>query len=113
MEECIMKNIINLFDELNWEKADNYPDGTLKKTLRDENSAKTILLKLPKGFKMDSHSHVTTEQHLVLKGAYASEEVTYPSGSYRIISAHENHGPFESKNGALILVIWDPYKPAE
>jgi len=22
---------------------------------------------------------------------------------------HENHGPFESKHGAIVLVIWDPY----
>jgi len=65
-----MKNMVNLFGELNWENTDNYPEGTLKKTLRNEQGAKTILLKLPKGFKMGSHSHVTTEQHLVLKGAY-------------------------------------------
>lgn len=30
MEECIMKNLMNLFDEKNWVKADNYPEGTLK-----------------------------------------------------------------------------------
>jgi len=105
--------MVNLFDELNWENTDNYPEGTLKKTLRNEQGAKTILLKLPKGFKMGSHSHVTTEQHFVLKGAYTSGGLEYPTGSYQIFSAHENHGPFESKKGALILVIWDPYKPAE
>jgi len=104
---------MNLFDELNWIAADDYPDGTLKKILRDENSAKTILLKLPKRFKMDAHSHVTTEQHIVLTGAYISNGKTYFSGSYRIIPAHTNHGHFESKDGALILVIWDPYKPVE
>lgn len=108
-----MKNIINLFDELNWIAADDYPDGTLKKILRDENSTKIILLKLPKRFKMAAHSHVTTEQHIVLKGAYTSAGETYFSGSYRIIPAHTNHGPFESKTGALILVIWDPFKPVE
>ena len=93
MEECIMINLINLFDQRNWEEAENYPEGTLKKTLRDDNGDRTILLKLPKGFKMESHSHITTEQHFVLKGEYISED----------------HGPFRSKNGALVLVIWDPY----
>ncbi|MCK4465717.1 MAG: cupin domain-containing protein [Bacteroidales bacterium] len=108
-----MKNMVNLFDELNWENTDNYPEGTLKKTLRNEQGAKTILLKLPKGFKMGSHSHVTTEQHLVLKGAYSSEGKTYSEGSYQLIPAHENHGPFESRNGALILIIWDPFIAAK
>ena len=109
----MMKDIINLFDDLNWIAADNYPDGTFKKILRDEDNTKTILLKLPKHFKMNAHSHVTTEQHIVLKGAYTSDGKTYSSGSYRIITAHTNHGPFESKEGALILVIWDPYISTE
>jgi anti-sigma factor ChrR (cupin superfamily) len=104
-----MKSMKNLFDELHWVPADNYPDGTQKKILRDENGASTILLKLSKGFRMEAHSHVTTEQHIVLKGSYTSSGVIYPSGSYQLISAHEDHGPFESKDGALVLVVWDPY----
>ena len=104
-----MINLLNLFNDLNWEEADNYPEGTLRKVLRDENNARTILLKLPKGFKMESHSHITTEQHFVLKGAYTSEGLTCPEGSYQIFNAHEEHGPFKSENGALILVVWDPY----
>jgi len=107
-----MKILLNLFDELNWEKADNYPKGTLKKTLRDENGARTILLKLPKGFNMEPHTHLITEQHFVLKGAYTSEGLIYPEGSYQIFDAHEDHGPFKSEKGALVLVIWDPYNTA-
>jgi len=108
-----MKNIFNLFDQSSWEVADNYAEGTLKKILRDENGASTVLLKLPKGFHMESHSHVTTEQQFVLEGSYTSEGITYPEGSYQIIYAHENHGPFHSEDGAMVLVIWDPYKKAE
>ena len=104
-----MRSIMFLFDELNWIPADNYPDGTQKKVLRDEYGAQTILLKLPQGFKMEAHSHVTSEQHLVLNGSYTTSGITYPSGSYQIIPVHEDHGPFESKEGALILVVWDPY----
>ena len=102
-----MKNIINMFDDLNWEKAPNYPEDTLKKTLRDEERGKTILLKVPKGFKMASHSHIMTDQHFVLDGMYASDNVICPKDSYQLIRAHDDHGPFESKEGALILVIWD------
>jgi len=104
-----MRDLINLFDQSNWENAENYPEGTLKKKLRDEEGAKTILLKLPAGFKMEPHSHITTEQNLVLKGAYTYKDRTYSEGSYQIFHAHEDHGPFYSKEGALILVIWDPY----
>ena len=108
-----MKNIMNLFDQLNWEKANNYPEGTFKKTLRDEDGAKTILLKFPAGFTMELHSHITAEQHFVLKGAYTSAGRTYREGSYQIFAAHEEHGPFYSIDGAMVLVIWDPYKAAE
>jgi anti-sigma factor ChrR (cupin superfamily) len=108
-EECIMQSVKNLLDDSNWIPADNYPVGAQKKVLRDQNGAGTILLKLPKGFKMEAHSHVTVEQHFVLEGSYTSSGLTYPSGSYQLIYAHEDHGPFESRDGALILVIWDPF----
>ncbi len=108
-----MKNLINLFDQINWEKADNYPEGTFKKTLRDEDGAKTILLRLPAGFSMELHSHITAEQHFVLKGAYINEGITCHEGSYQFFNAREEHGPFTSKDGALVLVVWDPYKTDE
>lgn len=105
-----MKNLMNLFDNLNWEKADNYPDGTQRKILRDENGHRTILLKLPKGFYMDPHSHIVTEQNFVLEGEYISNGQVFGKGSYQKFSPHDEHGPFESKEGALVLVIWDEMK---
>jgi len=105
-----MKKLINLFEDANWEEAKGYPEGTKRKVLRDEDNKRTVLLKLPKGFKMSAHSHVTTEQHFVLEGAYESEGKNYPVGSYQIFSAHDEHGPFISENGAIVLVIWDSLK---
>lgn len=105
-----MRKLINLFEDSNWEDANGYPKGTKKKVLRDEDNLKTILLKLPKGFKMGSHSHITTEQHFVLEGEYTSDGEVYPAGSYQIFLAHDEHGPFVSENGALILVVWDAFK---
>lgn len=102
---------MNLYDNLNWQDATEYPDGTKQKTLRNENGAKTILLKVPANFYMAPHSHITTELHFVLKGEYTSEGQIYPGSSYQLIKANQDHGPFESKDGALILVIWDPYIP--
>ena len=68
-----MKNLMNLYDDLNWEDAVDYFNGTKRKVLRDENGAKTVLLKLPKGFNMSPHSHVVTEQDFVLEGEYTSK----------------------------------------
>ncbi len=104
-----MKKLINLFEDSNWEDAKGYPSGTQWKVLRDEDGRKTILLKLPPGFKMGSHSHITTEQHFVLKGEYSSDGEIYPEGSYQIFASGDEHGPFVSETGALILVIWDTY----
>ena len=105
-----MENLMNLFDDLNWEDANEYFDQTKRKVLRDENGCRTVLLKLPKNFYMAPHSHITTEQHFVLKGEYTSKGKSFSVGSYQIFSKCDDHGPFESKNGALILVIWDPIR---
>lgn len=108
-----MKKIKNFYDELNWENATGYSDGTKRKVLRDGDRGQTILLKLPQGFYMAPHSHITTEQHFVLEGEYHSGEESYPVGSYQIFSSGVEHGPFESKKGALILVVWDPLQVAQ
>ena len=105
-----MKKLINLFEDSNWEVANGYPKGTKRKVLRDEDNKRTILLKLPKGFMMNAHSHITAEQHFVVEGSYSSDGENYPVGSYQIFSAHDEHGPFISENGALILIIWDALK---
>jgi len=103
-----MKGLFNLFDDLKWEDAHEYFQGTKRKVLRDEDGGRTVLLKLPKGFQMAPHSHLTTEQHFILEGAYKSLEKIYGKGSYQVFAAGDEHGPFESENGALVLVIWDP-----
>jgi anti-sigma factor ChrR (cupin superfamily) len=103
-------HVKNIYDEAGWENADGYPKGTLIKTLRDEDGMKTILLKLPAGFNTEAHSHIFNEQHFVLKGEYESEGKLYSEGTYRLINAHKNHGPFTSKKGAVVLIIWDSIK---
>ncbi|MCD6113617.1 MAG: cupin domain-containing protein [Bacteroidales bacterium] len=105
-----MENLMNLYNDLGWEDADEYFKGTKRKVLRDDKGGRTVLLKLPKGFYMSLHSHITTEQNFVLDGEYQSNGKNFPVGSYQIFKPGDEHGPFESKNGALILVIWDPVK---
>ncbi|HUX55392.1 MAG TPA: cupin domain-containing protein [Bacteroidales bacterium] len=103
-----MEEFINMYDDSNWLDAQEYPSGTKKKVLHDENGVKTVLFKFPEEFYMAPHSHIIKEQHFLLKGEYISEGRVYPEGTYRSFDAHENHGPFESKHGALVLVIWTP-----
>ncbi len=103
-----MKRLLNLYDDNHWENADEYYQGTLRKILRDDDGRRTVLLKLPPGFKMTPHSHIATEQHFVLEGEYSSNNKLFPAGSYQMFLPGDEHGPFESKNGALILVVWDP-----
>jgi anti-sigma factor ChrR (cupin superfamily) len=65
-----------------------------------------VLLKLQPGWKMDAHSHVYAEMHYVLEGEYESGSTVYPAGSFRLIPAHTDHGPFVTTKGALILGVW-------
>lgn len=105
-----MIHIKNIYEETGWQNADGYQEGTRIKKLRDDLDSKTVLLKIPPDFRLDSHTHIYNEQHLILKGEYESEGKQYSSGTYRFIPAHKDHGPFTSKAGAIILVIWDHIK---
>ncbi|MEN8250012.1 MAG: cupin domain-containing protein [Bacteroidota bacterium] len=100
----------NLYDEEGWEDAKGYQEGTKRKVLRDENCCKTILLKLPQHFHMEAHSHVNAEQHFVIEGSYAINNIPFAKGSYQRIPPNEEHGTFTSEDGALLLVMWDPAK---
>ena len=102
-----MKELSINYEEMEWSDARGYPTGTKIKVLRKEGESQTFLLKMAAGFDMEAHSHIATEQHFVLDGEYESSAKKYGRGSYRLIPARTNHGPFISKFGATILVIWD------
>ena len=104
-----MKELSLNYQEMQWEEARGYPAGTLMKVLRrnEKGESLTVLLKVREGFEMEGHSHMGTEQHFVLEGAYESEGRTYQEGSYRLIPERASHGPFRSEKGAVILVVWD------
>ena len=68
---------------------------------------KVALLKLDAGFEMNAHSHAHAENHYVLEGMYEVQGREYPAGTYRLIPKHQEHGPFGSRNGALVYVVWE------
>ncbi len=92
---------------MKWEPTRAYPEGTFMKTLRDDGEARTVLLKLPPGFRMERHTHTCCEQHFVLEGSYEAGGESHGQGTYQCIPGHTDHGPFSSRTGAIILVVWE------
>lgn len=100
----------NFNNKTGWKKADKYPNGTKIKMLRDEGDSKTFILKVPAGYTMSSHNHNYIEQHVVLEGEYESRGKHFNTGTYKYIPANKQHGPYKSKGGAVLMVLWDHMK---
>lgn len=105
-----MSEVTKNVEEMAWQPAVNYATGAMVKVLRegDPTHGRTILLRLPPNWEMQAHSHTTVEQHFVLEGEYESQGQTYGVGAYQLIPKETSHGPFTTKSGATILVVWDP-----
>ena len=102
-----MLDMIVNSNSMEWQDAaESYSPGTKMKVLRDDEGGRTVILKIPKEFKMEDHSHIKNEQHFILKGEYEIEGKIYPQGTYQLIHSNITHGPFTSKGGAEILIIW-------
>ena len=95
-------------NEMEWAPAANYPSGTLIKILRDYDGRKTVILKMPAGFNVEKHSHNSVEQHYVMEGEYTIDGKSYGKGTYQLLPAGYEHGPFSSAKGATLLIVWDP-----
>lgn len=102
-----MSEILLNSDDMEWEETDSYPEGTMRKILRDHDGARVFLLKLPPGFQMDAHTHAYGEQQLVIAGEYEEGGKAFGVGTYHYIPAKTDHGPYRSENGAVALVIWE------
>ena len=102
-----MKEIYARADDMDWEPAEAYPAGAMQKVLHDDSGTmpQCLLLKIEPGWMMEAHSHVHAEIHYVLEGNYESQDKVYPVGSFRLIPAHTDHGPFTTIAGAVVLVI--------
>ncbi len=102
-----MLDMIVNCNAMEWEEAgDAYPEGTKMKILRNDKEGRTVLLKIPQGFRLEGHTHIKNEQHFILKGQYEIDDQVYSQGTYQLIHAGMTHGPFTSQTGAEILVVW-------
>jgi anti-sigma factor ChrR (cupin superfamily) len=95
-------------NKMNWQRAREYPGEAEEKILSagGDMAPRSILLRIPAGWSMDAHSHRFTEVHYVLEGEYESEGDTFPAGTFRVIPKEVEHGPFVSRQGAIILITW-------
>jgi hypothetical protein len=105
-----MKKVYNIHEDAYWVDAQGYPEGTKLKVLFDQGGVKTFLLQTPAGFNMAAHSHTHFEQHLVLQGEHTMNGQIYKQGTYRCYSPDEFIESIETKEGALILVMFHPDK---
>lgn len=103
-----MKEINVNTNDINWREARGYPEGAMEKVLHDgkDSAPRTSILKIAPGWEMEAHAHVYTELHYVLEGEYESQGQRYPAGTFRLIPKETNHGPFGTRTGATLLVIW-------
>jgi len=111
--EVTMDEILLDTSEMEWEVAEGYPSGTMVKILRDEGEVRTLLMKIPPGFHLDPHSHTVTEQHFILEGGYETSGWKFGPGTYHYLPARHLHGPYDSKDGAVVFVIWECPEPEE
>ena len=104
-----MEEVMYDTSEMAWQEAEGYPPGAEIRVLREGGASegRTVLLRLPPKWEMEAHAHTTVEQHYVLEGEYESQGQVLVAGSYQLIPRKTNHGPFATKSGAVILVIWD------
>lgn len=107
--EVFLMNAVNVnVNEMDWQPAMSYPGDAEEKVLSEGGmfTPRTILLRIPPGWSMDRHSHRNTELHFVMEGSYESEEEVHSTGTFRLIPKKIEHGPFSSRDGAVILVVW-------
>ena len=102
-----MLDVIVNCNSMDWQDAgEAYPEKTKIKILRDDEGGRTFILKIPKDFRMEGHTHIKNEQHFILNGQYEINGQVYGQGTYQLIHSNMTHGPFTSQTGAEILVVW-------
>jgi ChrR Cupin-like domain len=69
-----------------------------------ETGAATYVLRVSPGFRRNIvESHPTEEEYVLLEGAITIGDRDFRAPAYMFLPKHAQHGPFQSKNGALFL----------
>ena len=111
-----MSQIHYQVEDLNWQELREFPGIGEVKVLRDspKSGAKTMIVKLPPGGRVEPHSHPAVVQHYVLEGEYEQQGKTYARGAYRMLPQHADMSEITTGQGATVLMIYDPsYETSE
>jgi anti-sigma factor ChrR (cupin superfamily) len=93
-----------------WSELKEFPGRGEVKLLRDEPhcGAKTMLVRLPPGGRIEPHTHVGVVQHFVVEGEYHTDGRTFERGAYRLLPKQADVAPITTNAGVTILIIYDP-----
>ncbi len=100
-----MKRIFASARELEWVDGP-YPQVKMKVFPSEiESGTYTILLDVPAGATLERHDEPLNEVFYVLSGTVSIEGKTCGEGTYYFTPAGMSHGPFETQEGCLLLVV--------
>ena len=107
-----MDEIVHYTPDLQGNKSELFPGDAEVVILRDDPSTAcaTLLVRLPAGGRIESHSHFGVVQHLVLSGQYESSGGVFQAGTYRVLPYAAEIPPITSREGATILILYEPFK---
>jgi len=79
-------------------------------TLRFDPEAReqVTLWRLSPGARIPRHTHSAREECLVLEGAIVQSSQRHPAGDFLVVEAGSRHLPFDSPEGALLLIRGEP-----
>ncbi len=99
-----MKRIFANARELEWVEGP-YPNVKMKVFPSEmESGTYSILLDVPPGATLERHDEPLNEVFYILSGTMSIEGKQYGEGTYYFTPAGMAHGPFESRDGCLVLV---------
>jgi quercetin dioxygenase-like cupin family protein len=95
-----------------WKEWEGFGKDVSVKVLRDDEhcGAQTLLVKIPPGGELPLHSHRGVVQKFVIEGECTIDGSKMTAGAYALLPAHSDVPPVRSREGATMLLIYDPLK---
>lgn len=96
-------------NSLNWENLKELGDGVWCKILNiDEDTGATFaIMKIKSGVVTPRHSHPSTEDMFILKGAFRVGDYILRAGTYQCNLPGLEHGPYEAIEDSEIIISKD------
>jgi anti-sigma factor ChrR (cupin superfamily) len=93
-----------------WQALRAFPGSAEVKMLRDDKDggARTMLVRVAPGGEIRPHSHLAAVQHYILEGSYETQGKVMGAGCYRFLPKEADLAPMTSRDGATILMVYDP-----